>query len=568
MLDKLKNIDWEKFHFLREEYLWIAIPAIIIILIGVFFFSESNSWKKKIAPHLRPFVIVKGTEWKSRWMHFSVLIMFAFGFIAFMGPSWDQIKAPTKKIKSQLVIALDLSQSMLAEDISPNRLERAKFKIKDLLDANPRAETSLLVFSGSTHTVIPFTTDYKLILDQIDGLKPSMMPVKGTSFKGLFSKLDSMFVENKAKGRVLLITDDFEDLSLELASSFLQDNNVELYLYPFATQSGGKIPSFNETSSLDIQKLNSIAAIEKASVLEITLDDSDVKDLSKLISDELVFEDKGDEEEENWKDNGFWFIIPLAFIFLFSFRKGWALNVLIISFSLTSCSTENKKKASDFQFADLWYTKEYQAQKQYDLKNYSQAAQEFEDPMRKGVAYYKAGDLISAKTAFEKDSTTQGLYNLGLVYAKLGQLDKSKELFEKVLQKDPSNQNAASNLQHIIAAKEELNNLKPEDAVLDESVNKAKNEQNKSPEDLSGGGQEATKKDMEKERLEENVETDTRKGKELEELPDDFKSGKGDLPKNILMRKVDDDPALFLKRKFKYQIKKKQVEAETNIKKW
>ncbi len=568
MIEIIKNIDWEKFHFLREEFLWVSIPIFIIILIGIFFYSDSNSWKKKIAPHLRHYVIVKGTEWKSRFMHVSILLMFVFGLISFFGPSWDQIKSPTKKIKSKFVIVLDLSQSMLTEDVSPNRLERAKFKIKDLLDANPGAETSLLVFSGSTHTVIPFTTDYKIILDQLDGLKPSIMPASGTSFLGLFSKLDSLYLDNKAQGRILLITDDFDDVSIETASSFLQDNNVQLYLYPFATQSGGKIPRFNQTSKLNTEKINSISSIEKATLLEITLDDSDVIDLAKLISDELVFEDKGDEDEENWKDNGFWFIIPLAFLFLFSFRKGWALHILLIGFTLTSCSSDQKKFESNFQFEDLWYTKEYQAQKEYDLGNYKEAAQNFEDPFRKGVSYYKAGDLISARTAFEKDSTTQGMYNLGLVYAKLGQLDKSQELFEKVIQLDPTNKNAASNLNHIITAKEETAKLNPEEAQLDESVSNAKNKQNKSPEDLSGGGQEATKKQMEKERLEETVKTETRKGKELEELPDDFKSGEGEIPKNILMRKVDDDPALFLKRKFKYQIKKKQVEAETNIKKW
>jgi len=54
----------------------------------------------------------------------------------------------------------------------------------------------------------------------------------------------------------------------------------------------------------------------------------------------------------------------------------------------------------------------------------------------------------------------------------------------------------------------------------------------------------------------------------LDELPDDFKSGQGELPKNILMRKVDDDPALFLTKKFRYQIKKKQVDVEITSKKW
>jgi len=538
MIDNIKHIDWEKFHFLREEYFWVAVPALIIILFGFILFKENNLWKKNIAKHLQPYVIQKGTEWKTRVIQLFVLIMFILGFIAFLGPSWDEIKSPSKKIRSQLVIAIDLSQSML------------------------------LVFAASTHTAIPFTTDYKIILDQLDGLKPSMMPVKGTGFSALLNKLDTLFNDNKAEGKVLLVTDDLKDLSVEMVSNFLQQNNVHLYLYPFATQNGAVIPYFKEKSILDVQKINALNALDKVDIMEITLDNSDVKDLAKAISDNLIFEDKSDEEEENWQDNGYWLLIPLTLLFLFSFRKGWALYLVLISISLSSCSDKENKKKIDFTFDDLWYTKEYQAQKEYDDQNYAKAAMEFSDPVRKGVAYYKAGDFNSAKIAFEKDTTTTGLYNLGLTYAKLGQLDKSQEIFEKVLQKDPSNENAGSNLKHIISAIAKLDSLKPEDAAINEEGKRAKNKQNDSPEDLSGGGQKATKKDMEKERLSETVETGKRKGKELDELPDDFKSGKGEIPKNILMRKVDDDPALFLTRKFKYQIKKKQVEIEKTKNKW
>ncbi len=308
--------------------------------------------------------------------------------------------------------------------------------------------------------------------------------------------------------------------------------------------------------------------MDKVDFLEITLDDSDVKDLAKAISDNLIFEDKSDEEEENWQDNGYWLLIPLTLLFLFSFRKGWALYLVLITISLRSCSDKENKKEINFTFDDLWYTKEYQVQKEYDDQNYTKAALEFSNPVRKGVAYYKAGDFSSAKIAFEKDTTTIGLYNLGLTYAKLGQLEKSQEIFKKVLQKDPANENANSNLKHIISAIAELDSLKPEDAAINEEGKRAKNKQNNSQEDLSGGGQKATKKDMEIERLEETVETGKRKEKELDELPDDFKSGKEEIPKNILMRKVDDDPALFLTRKFKYQIKKKQVEVEKTKNKW
>ncbi len=568
MIEQVEHIDWEKFHFLRVEHLQVLGIVIILMVIGFFFYRESNTWKKSIAKHLQPYVIQKGTAWKSRLIKLSVILMFAIGSISFLGPTWYQVKSPAKKIKSQLVIALDLSKSMLTEDISPSRLERAKFKIHDFLQANPRAETNLLVFSGSTHTAIPFTTDYRIIEDQIDGLKPAMMPVQGTEFNSLFRKLDTIFTDNIAEGKVLLITDDLEDLSIEMVSNFLQLNNVILYLYPFATQSGSIIPKTKESSALNLQKLNSLDAMENVELLEMTLDNSDVKDLAEAISTTILFDDKSKEDQEDWQDNGYWLLFPLVFIFLFSFRKGWSLSIVLLMLTLNSCSDNSSQKSSNFEFKDLWYTQEYQAQQAYNEENYLNAAQGFSNPLRKGVAYYKSGDYLSAQVAFENDTSTTGLYNLGLTYAKLGKLEEAKAVFEKVLEQDPSNTGASNNINHLTGAIAELEQMDIETVSPNEDGKKAKNTQNDSPEDLSGGGQEATKKDMEKERQEETQETDMRKGKELDELPDDFKAGKGELPKNILLRKVDDDPALFLTKKFRYQVRRKLVTVEKTNHKW
>jgi Ca-activated chloride channel family protein len=240
--------------------------------------------------------------------------------------------------------------------------------------------------------------------------------------------------------------------------------------------------------------------------------------------------------------------------------------------TLSSCSDVEKNpvngKKEKFQFADLWYTKEYQAQKEYDNKNYTEAAEAFEDPLRKGVAYFKAGDLNKAKEAFEKDTSSTSKYNLALTYAKLGDLDKSQEIFTELVSKDPNNEDLKNNLLQVTKVMASMDTLQPEKVGLNEAKQTAKNKENDSQEDLGGGGQKATKKDMEKERLEETVDTGLRKGKELDELPDDFKSGKGEVPKNILMRKVDDDPALFLTRKFNYQVKKNQVTTEQTKTEW
>ncbi len=581
MIESLKHIDWDKFHFLRPDYLWVAIPMAIILLLGVFAYSENNRWKKNIAKHLQPYVIQKGTEWKSRIVHLSLFFLFGFAFIAFLGPTWEEEKQPSKKLKSQLVIALDLSQSMLTTDISPTRLERAKFKIRDFLEANPRAETALKVFTASTHTVVPFTTDYKIILDHLDGLKPSMMPNKGTGFDNLFTHLDSLFVNNQAEGKILLITDDLEGLDVQNVSAFMQQNNVVLNVYPFSTKTGGNVPSFRNSkyalkvggkevlTALNTDVLQNLKTIENVHAIDLTLDKSDVTLLAEEISNNLIFEEKPDDEDENWKDNGYWLLIPILIVFLFSFRKGWAIYTIVLMIGFTSCGKmKENKDQNNFKFKNLWYTKAYQGQQAFDEGDYAMAATQFEDPMRKGISYFKDGDYLKAKVEFEMDSSNVGLYNLGLTYAKLGDLSKSKAIFELLVEKDPSFSKAKENLDNINQIMVALNSSAPEDAELNEEKPNAENEQNKSPEDLSGGGQEATKKDMEKERLEEEVETDKRKGKELDELPDDFESGSGAIPNNILMRKVDDDPSLFLTKKFKYQIKKKKVTAQKTSTEW
>ncbi|MCX7546643.1 tetratricopeptide repeat protein [Xanthomarina sp. F1114] len=348
-----------------------------------------------------------------------------------------------------------------------------------------------------------------------------------------------------------------------------------------ATMSGGTIPSFynhkiplkNKGKVVSSQRNQAVAdnlkSIENVHVLDMSLDNSDVRLLAEDISKHLVFEEKPKDDEENWQDNGFWLIIPVLILFAFSFRKGWAIYSVLFLISFSSCTKASDDEVTDkTSFKDLWYTKGYQGQQAFDAGDYASAAKLYEDPLHQGVSYFKQGDYLSAKTAFEKDSSNVGLYNLGLTYAKLGNLEKSQEVFESLVERDPNFEEAQNNLNEIKQAISSMESSMPEDAQLNEEKPNAKNEKNTSQEDLSGGGQEATKKDMEKKRLEEETTTDKRKGKELDELPDDFKAGEGGVPKNVLMRKVDDDPALFLTKKFKYQIKKKQVEAEKTPNEW
>lgn len=560
------------FHFLRSQFLWLLIPIGIVVLLFFFSRKEDVKWKKSIPMHLRPFMIKKGTQIKVVFWKMLLYVTGVFAVLGLAGPTWEKIEIPGKTLETPVVIVLDLSQSMMATDIQPSRLERAKFKITDLLKANPGARVALVGFSGTAHVILPLTNDYSLIESHINQLSPNVMPFYGSDLEAGVEKAIEVSSITDAPATFIIFSDDFDESTFQYLNQKSKALTTKFEIFPINTLSGSSIPYGRYSkvkdvngklvhSKLNQEVLEKLHSLENITVNYLTLDNSDVEQVAKSVKDHLKFTDKAEEKEDDWQDNGLYFIIPFAVLVLCYFRKGMSLYMLLCIISLSSCSDINK-------FADLWYTKDYQGQKELDDKNYEQAADLFQDPLRKGVGYFKAENYTEAIRAFSKDTTAQGMYNLGLSYYKNGDYAAAAMAFGKTVEMDPTINGAAQNKtlsQHMSAGTSET----PEDAKMD-SGNKenAQNEQNKSPEDLSGGGQEATEKDMQKERLEETINTDIRKGKELDELPDDFELGKPNTGPKIMMQKVDDDPSLFLKRKFRHQVKTQNMKPRTKMNKW
>ncbi|MCM5664111.1 vWA domain-containing protein [Galbibacter mesophilus] len=573
MYKDLLPIAWNDFHFLRPQFLWLLVPVLVLLLLSLLSMRQELKWKKVIAPHLRPYVIQKGSNAAKIWMHVILLLAFIFGTVALAGPTWKKIELPGQKLETPMVLLLDLSQSMMAEDIQPNRLERAKFKIKDLIKYNPRARMALVGFAGTAHTIVPLTKDYEIINSHIENLKPSVMPFPGSDLEAALTLGDSLTQVTKAPGTLVLLSDDFSEKERVILNEYVRNHKNRLMILPMNTPSGAEVKDFRGRiikdkdgeairSYLDPQIMASLNAIDSISVQSLTLDDSDVEVIAKSIEKNLIFTEKDQEKENEWRDLGLLAVIPMAFLMLIWFRKGWVLYGLLFIF-FTSCSGESS-------FEDLWFTPDYQGQRLSDKGDFKDAAEAYSDPMRKGVAYFKAGEYEDAINAFSEDTTAMGEYNLGLAYFKNGDYEAASFAFNQAVEKDPSLQIAAQNSKELNRMLRGTDNFTPQAAEEDpgEGGKQAQNKQNNSMEDLGGGGQEATKKDMEKERLEEEVGTNIRKGKELNEVPDDIQSQIQQPNQNILMRKVNDDPSLFLQKKFRYQVKKYNIKPNGNEESW
>ena len=309
----------------------------MILVMGLMSIRDQIKWKKSIAVHLRPYVIKKGSEGVRSWMMVSLFMVLLVSIIGVSGPTWNQVQVDGETLETPVVILLDLSQSMMASDIQPNRLERAKFKITDFLDANPMARVALIGYAGTAHTIVPLTKDYNIIKSHLSGLSPDIMPFPGSNLESALALAVSVASITDAPAKIMLFSDDYDEFSFEYIQEIAQQGNYKFTIVPFNTPKGADIPGIETSSSLKNSQgevvhsaLNStsilkISSITNVAIQSLTLDKSDMELVAKKIKSSLEFQTQDEEKQDQWLDRGFWLIIPIALFILMWFRKGFVL---------------------------------------------------------------------------------------------------------------------------------------------------------------------------------------------------------------------------------------------------
>ena len=225
--DIITHIDWQQFHFLRPKALYLFVPLAVIVLLLILGNKERRKWKTMIDASLRKYMFTKGSRWAIVLPLLAFIIATSCVILGVAGPTWKKKDIPGEKIQAVVLIALDLSKSMLAKDIQPDRLERAKFKISDFLDANPRARAGLIAFTGTAHPVIPFTSDYKLVEFQSKALENKIMPVQGSNIPVLIMLMDSIMKQVGAPSTVVLMTDAIDATDATALSNWINSTRQE-----------------------------------------------------------------------------------------------------------------------------------------------------------------------------------------------------------------------------------------------------------------------------------------------------------------------------------------------------
>ena len=232
-----------EFHWLRPEWLF-AVPIIVLLaaLLARGKLGPGN-WQSVIDPALMPFVLSRdpGRGTDHRWWLLGLGGVIAA--VALAGPAWQRIEQPVFRAAQALVVALDLSKSMDAQDVAPSRLRRAKLKILDLLERRESGQTALVVYSANAFTVTPLTTDTDTIAALVNSLGTDIMPSRGSYPEVAINKGGRLLKQaNAGFGEVLLITDGGSSPAAENAARRLRSAGYTLSVLGFGTKGGGPIP--------------------------------------------------------------------------------------------------------------------------------------------------------------------------------------------------------------------------------------------------------------------------------------------------------------------------------------
>jgi Ca-activated chloride channel family protein len=176
--------------------------------------------------------------------------------MALMRPQWGFKWQEVKKRGIDIVIALDASNSMLAEDVLPNRLERSKLAIRDLVRKLHGDRIGLVVFSGSAFLQCPLTVDYNGFLLSLDDATVNTIPVGGTSIaKAIYTSMRG-FEGGVKKDKILIIITDGEDLEggVDKAIEKAKAGNVKIYCVGIGTAEGELIPVTTESGKKEFLK--------------------------------------------------------------------------------------------------------------------------------------------------------------------------------------------------------------------------------------------------------------------------------------------------------------------------
>ena len=436
-------------HWFRPE--WLLLLPLLCWLLWKLWHRQKRAgrWQMILPVAFHRVLLSGGSGRNSKLPWIALGLAWLLALLALLGPSWERVEQSTQKPADPLVVMLQLTPEMLATDKNPNRLEQARRKLYDLLQSRSDAQTAVIVYAGSAHTLVPLSDDLSTSRNLLEALKPSIMPQPGHRADLAVAKALKLLDQGAlGQGRLLLITSSLSEQEREGISQVLKGHTPQLLMLGIGSREGAPVVDENgqflkdDQGAILMPRLDSAAL--RAFALEVDgryrqarLDDNDLRGLGLLDGPRQLRNNGQTLQLDTWADQGYWLLLPLLLLAACAGRRGWLLCLPLLLML--------PQPGYAMSFTDLWLRPDQQGQRLLEQKKPLQAVEHFEDAQWQGVALYQAGDYAAAAQRFAESNTASAHYNRGNALAKGGQLEAAIDAYEQALELQPDLQVAAQN---------------------------------------------------------------------------------------------------------------------------
>lgn len=295
---------WKDFHFLRPWALILVVPVLVLYVLAKWRSTLASRWGQFLKKEYLEVLAVDsaGRSWlnPARLMLISCVV----ASLAAAGPSWQMRANPLQQNQQAIFLALQLNNSM--QDELTDHLLRAKLKIAALLEANKSLPVSLLVFSGSAHSVLPLSLDQQAIHLYLADLRAGLMPEEGfrpdLAMREIYRQVD---LARYPQSTIIVVGNE------EAMVSATADIKAPADLLSIQWSVGGS----------EIDTFYQEQGFEQVTMLE---GHDDIDRILWMMKKRYAQRSKG--EEDNWQDAGYFMVWPLLLLILLWFRRGMVMN--------------------------------------------------------------------------------------------------------------------------------------------------------------------------------------------------------------------------------------------------
>lgn len=438
-------------HFVRPLWFLALLPLGLLIWYLARKRLTANSWRKACDTHLLPFILTHEPSTESRHFLYWAGIAGTIAVVSLAGPAWERLPQPVLRDDSGLVITLDLSQSMVAVDLEPSRITRARFKIDDFLARRQGGQVALLVYSNQAFPVVPLTHDIASVRTFLQSVDTDLMPGQGSRPDVALREAGELIHRaGLEQGKILLVT-DFADKPAIAEAKRLARENFQIAVLGAGTLQGAPIflPSGNLLEDngktvipqLREKELQLLATAGQGVYRRLdSVQNSDVNTLLEWEQAPLFTNadtSQSSRMTEAWREQGAWLILLLLPLVLLCFRRG----VLIVAgaFFLMPLTGEA------FEWQNLWLKPDQRGVRLLDKGDAGAAAQAFKDPRWKSVAQYRNRDFAASAKTIASLQEADDFYNRGNAFAVAGDLQAALNAYDQALAIDQKMEDAVYN---------------------------------------------------------------------------------------------------------------------------